>query len=159
MMMSVRRGWPRAVTVAVLVLAVLVVVAVAAGYGYARLRVGEVASVHLPGLAPASPPGRPVNLLVVGSDTPQSQRRQDRGQFGAVQGQRGDVILLLHLDPASHRAWMLSIPRDLYVPVAGTGGRDRINAALAKGPERLVDTLRADCGIPVRPSRERQVVV
>ena len=26
--------------------------------------------------------------------------------------------------------------RDLYVPVAGTGGRAKINAALAKGPEQ-----------------------
>jgi LCP family protein required for cell wall assembly len=147
--MSLRQGWLRVVTVGVLVLAVLVAVVVASGYGYARLRVGQVASVHLPGLAPASPPGRPMNLLVVGSDTRQGLGRQDRGRFGAVQGQRGDVILLLHLDPAGHRAWMLSIPRDLYVPVAGTGGRDRINAALAKGPERLVETLRADFGIPV----------
>ena len=104
MMMSVRRRWPRAVTVAVLGLAVVVVVAVAAGYGYARLRIGEVASVHVPGLAPAPPPGRPMNLLVVGSDTRQRLGRQDRGQFGAVQGQRGDVILLVHLVPATHRA-------------------------------------------------------
>ena len=149
MMMSVRRRWPRAVTVAVLGLAVLVVVAVAAGYGYARLRIGEVASVHVPGLAPAPPPGRPMNLLVVGSDTRQRLGRQDRGQFGAVQGQRGDVILLVHLVPATHRAWLLSIPRDLYVPVAGTGGRAKIDAALAKGPEQLVETIRADLGIPV----------
>ena len=147
--MSVRRRWPRAVTVAVLGLAVLVVVAVAAGYGYARLRIGEVASVHVPGLAPAPPPGRPMNLLVVGSDTRQRLGRQDRGQFGAVQGQRGDVILLVHLVPATHRAWLLSIPRDLYVPVAGTGGRAKIDAALAKGPEQLVETIRADLGIPV----------
>jgi polyisoprenyl-teichoic acid--peptidoglycan teichoic acid transferase len=141
-----RRRWLRAATVGMLVLAT---VAVASGYGYARLRVGQVASVHLPGLAPASPPGRPINLLVVGSDTRQGLRRQDRGRFGAVQGQRGDVILLLHLDPASHRAWMLSIPRDLYLPVVGTGGRDKLNAALAKGPEQLVETIRADFGIPV----------
>jgi polyisoprenyl-teichoic acid--peptidoglycan teichoic acid transferase len=66
-----------------------------------------------------------------------------------VPGQRGDVILLVHLVPASHRAWMLSIPRDLYVPVAGTGGRARINAALGKGPEQLVETIKADFGIPV----------
>jgi LCP family protein required for cell wall assembly len=130
-------------------MAVLMAVAVAGGYGYARLRVGQVASVHLPGLAPAPPPGRPMNLLVVGSDTRQGLRRQDRGRFGTVQGRRGDVILLVHLDPAGHRAWMLSIPRDLYVPVAGTGGRAKINAALGKGPEQLVETIKADFGIPV----------
>jgi LCP family protein required for cell wall assembly len=128
---------------------VLVAVAVAGGYGYARLRVEQVASVHLPSLAPPPPPGRPMNLLVVGSDTRQGLRRQDRGRFGAVQGRRGDVILLVRLDPARHQAWMLSIPRDLYVPVAGTGGRAKINAALGKGPEQLVQTIKADFGIPV----------
>jgi LCP family protein required for cell wall assembly len=143
------RRWRRAATAGMLVVAVALAVAVAGGYGYARMRVGQVASVHLPGLAAAPPPGRPMNLLVVGSDTRQGLRGQDRRRFGAVQGRRGDVILLVHLAPAGHRAWMLSIPRDLYVPVAGTGGRAKINAALARGPERLVETIRADFGIPV----------
>jgi LCP family protein required for cell wall assembly len=128
---------------------VVVGVAVAGGYSEARLRAGQVASVHLPGLAPAPPAGRPVTLLVVGSDTRQGLRGQDRGQFGAVQGQRADVILLVHLVPAGHRAWVLSIPRDLYVPVAGGGGRSKINAALAGGPERLVETIKTDFGIAV----------
>ena len=44
---------------------------------------------------------------------------------------------------------MLSIPRDLYVPVAGTGGRAKINSVLARGPEQLVETIQADFGIPV----------
>jgi polyisoprenyl-teichoic acid--peptidoglycan teichoic acid transferase len=140
------RRWLRAAAVGMLV---LVAVAVAAGYGDARLQVDKVASVHVSGLAPAPRPGRPMNLLVVGSDTRQRLRRQDRGRFGAAQGQRGDVILLVHLVPASHRAWLLSIPRDLYVPVAGTGGRAKINAALDRGPEQLVETIRADFGIPV----------
>jgi polyisoprenyl-teichoic acid--peptidoglycan teichoic acid transferase len=141
-----RHRWLYAAIVGTLVLAG---VAVAGGYGYARLRVGQVASVHLPGLAPAPPPGRPMTLLVVGSDTRQGLHGQDRGQFGAVRGQRADVILLVRLVPASHRAWLLSIPRDLYVPVAGTGRRNKINAALAGGPEQLVETIRADFGIPV----------
>jgi polyisoprenyl-teichoic acid--peptidoglycan teichoic acid transferase len=141
-----RRRWLRVAAVAVLVLAA---VAAAGGYGYARMRVGQVAAVHLPGLAPAPPPGRPMNLLVVGSDSRQGLQGQDRGRFGAVQGRRGDVILLVRLVPASHRAWMLSIPRDLYVPVAGTGGRAKVNAALAKGPEQLVETIQADFGIRV----------
>jgi polyisoprenyl-teichoic acid--peptidoglycan teichoic acid transferase len=142
---------PRRGVLAAAIVAMLVAtgVAVAGGYSYARLRVGQVASVHLPGLAPAPPPGRPLTLLVVGSDTRQGLRRQDDGRFGAAPGQRGDVILLVRLVPASHRVWVLSIPRDLYVPVAGSGGRAKINAALGGGPERLVETIRADFGIPV----------
>jgi LCP family protein required for cell wall assembly len=140
------RRWLRAAAVGMLV---LVAVAVAAGYGDARLQVDKVASVHVSGLAPAPRPGRPMNLLVVGSDTRQRLRRQDRGRFGAAQGQRGDVILLVHLVPASHRAWLLSIPRDLYVPVAGTGGRAKINAALDRGPGQLVQTIQQSLDIPI----------
>jgi polyisoprenyl-teichoic acid--peptidoglycan teichoic acid transferase len=139
----------RALAAAIVGMLVVTGVAVAGGYSYARLRVGQVASVHLPGLSPAPPPGRPMNLLVVGSDTRQGLRHQDQGRFGAVEGQRGDVILLVRLVPSSRRAVILSIPRDLYVPVAGSGGRAKINAALGKGPERLVETIRADFGIPV----------
>jgi polyisoprenyl-teichoic acid--peptidoglycan teichoic acid transferase len=141
-----RRRWLSAAVVATLV---VTGVAVAGGYGYARLRVGQVASVHLPGLTPAPPPGRPMDLLVVGSDTRQGLVGRDRSRFGSVPGQRADVILLVRLVPATHRASVLSIPRDLYVPVAGTGGRAKINAALAGGPERLVETIKADFGIPV----------
>ena len=143
-MRPLRRRWLSAAVVATLVVAGM---AVAGGYGYARLRAGQVASVHLPGLSPAPPAGRPMDLLVVGSDT--RQGLQDRGRFGTVQGQRADVILLVRLVPASHRVVLLSIPRDLYVPVAGGGGRAKIDAALAGGPERLVETIKADFGIPV----------
>src|SRR4029450_7616793 len=90
-----------------------------------------------------------MTLSLVGAGTRQVLGRQDRGQFGTVAGQRGDVILLVHLVPATHRAWMLSVPRDLYVPVAGTGGRAKINSALARGPEQLVETIKTDFGIPV----------
>jgi LCP family protein required for cell wall assembly len=141
-----RRRWLYAAVVATLVVAG---VAVAGGYSSARLRVGRVASVHLPGLTPAPPAGRPMDLLVVGSDTRQGLAGRDRSRFGPVQGQRADVILLVRLVPARHRAFILSIPRDLYVPIAGTGGRAKINAALAGGPERLVETIEADFGIPV----------
>jgi polyisoprenyl-teichoic acid--peptidoglycan teichoic acid transferase len=141
-----RSRWLHVAVVGTLVLAG---VAVAGGYSYARLRVGQVAAVHLPGLAPAPPPGQPMTLLVVGSDTRQGLRGQDHARFGAVPGQRGDVILLVHLDPARRRAWVLSVPRDLYVPVARTGGREKVNAALARGPEQLVETIKADFGIPV----------
>ena len=143
-----RRRWLAIFAVAT-VAVVVVAVTVAGGYGYARLRVGQVPSVHLPGLTPAPPPGRPMTLLVVGSDTRQGLRGQDHSRFGTVTGQRGDTILLVHLDPARHQAWMLSVPRDLYLPVAGTGGREKINAALANGPEQLVQTIEADLGIPV----------
>jgi LCP family protein required for cell wall assembly len=48
---------------------------------------------------------------------------------------------------------MLSVPRDLYLPIAGTDESRKINAAynadLGGGPERLVDTITQGLGIPI----------
>jgi LCP family protein required for cell wall assembly len=66
-----------------------------------------------------------------------------------VQGQRGDVILLVPWSRPATGPGCCPIPRDLYVPVAGTGGRPRSTPALAGGPEQLVETIKADFGIPV----------
>jgi LCP family protein required for cell wall assembly len=46
---------------------------------------------------------------------------------------RSDTIIILSLDTASQSAGMMSLPRDLYVPMPNTGRLDRINAAMAYG--------------------------
>jgi anionic cell wall polymer biosynthesis LytR-Cps2A-Psr (LCP) family protein len=101
--------------------------------------------VHVPGLGEAPADGS-VNLLVVGSDTRQGLRD---GGFGEAAGQRSDVIIVVHLVPAARHAAVLSIPRDLYVPVAGTGGSAKINSAFNRGPGQLVQTIQQSFGIPI----------
>ncbi len=44
---------------------------------------------------------------------------------------------------------MMSIPRDLYLPIAETGGSSKINAAYNGGPRRLVLTVQQSLGIPI----------
>jgi len=44
---------------------------------------------------------------------------------------------------------LLSIPRDLVVPIAGSGAQNRINAAFADGPGQLVQTIEQNFGIPI----------
>ena len=46
---------------------------------------------------------------------------------------------------------MLSLPRDLWVPIAGKGGgqSQRINTAYSLGKQTLVDTITRDFGIPI----------
>ena len=44
---------------------------------------------------------------------------------------------------------MLSLPRDLWVPIAGEDGAQRINAAYAEGEQVLADTIQQFLGIPV----------
>jgi polyisoprenyl-teichoic acid--peptidoglycan teichoic acid transferase len=53
-----------------------------------------------------------------------------------------DSILLLRTDPAHHRLYYLSIPRDLQVPIPGHG-TDKINAAFQiGGTELAIRTIR-----------------
>lgn len=90
------------------------------------------------------------NFLIVGSD---SRDGPVGDEFGSVAGQRADVILIVRVDFEAQAASMLSLPRDLYVHVYDTDGRDigqdRINTAFAGGPAQLVATIRALYGIPI----------
>jgi LCP family protein required for cell wall assembly len=124
------------------------VVATTAGYGYVHYRFGQIRSVKVPGLHKASS-GRPFNLLVVGSDSRASLEDKDGSRYGDVGGQRNDTTLVVRVEPAGKRVSMLSIPRDLVVPIAGTGGENRINAAFTGGPGPLVKTIEQNFGIPV----------
>src|SRR5829696_348903 len=124
------------------------VVATTAGYGYVHYRFGQIRSVKVPGLHKASS-GRPFNLLVVGSDSRESLDDADGSRYGDVGGQRNDTTLVIRVEPARKRVSMLSIPRDLVVPIAGTGGENRINAALTGGPGELVKTIEQNFGVPI----------
>jgi LCP family protein required for cell wall assembly len=135
----------RRIAAALAALLVLGLVMLAGGWGYTAFRFGQIGSVHVPGLGKAPSDGS-MNLLVVGSDTRQGLRT---GGFGQAAGQRSDVLIVVHLVPAARHATVLSIPRDLYVPVAGTGGSAKINSAFNRGPGQLVQTIQQHLGIPI----------
>jgi LCP family protein required for cell wall assembly len=80
--------------------------------------------------------GDPENYLVVGND----------GREG-LDGQRTDTIMVVRVDPGAEQASVLSLQRDLVVPIAGTSETGRINSAYAmgtpdEGRQRLIDTIR-----------------
>ncbi|MHB1496353.1 MAG: LCP family protein, partial [Acidimicrobiales bacterium] len=66
-----------------------------------------------------------------------------------------DIIMVLHLDPAKDTASLLSIPRDLFVPMpagSAVGSFQKIDAALnngANGPNNLIKAIQEDWGIPI----------
>jgi len=62
---------------------------------------------------------------------------------------RSDTIMVVRLDPATERAALLSLPRDLYLPISGTRGSARINSAIQGGPARLVATITDALDIPI----------
>src|SRR6266536_1986790 len=71
-----------------LVVISLALVLVFSTFGYGRWRLGQIASVDVPGLHSAKA-GRPFNVLVVGSDSANTA-----GQYGNVGGQRNDVTMV-----------------------------------------------------------------
>ena len=67
-------------------------------------------------------PEQPVFFLVVGGDSRQ----------GPASGSRGDSLHVVGVNPAQGAATILGFPRDLAVPIPGSG-TNKINAALAFG--------------------------
>lgn len=95
-----------------------------------------------------APAGEPVNYLLVGSDNRGTAVEKDENGK-TVTGQRSDTIIVVRLDPASGHADMLSVPRDLWLPIAGGSGSARINSAYSQGRQVLLDTLRQNFGIEI----------
>lgn len=125
--------------------------------GYLNYRFGQITrfDVAIDG-APAS--GEPRNYLLVGSDSRAGLDEDDPANAGffddegtvTVGGpQRTDTIMILRVDPDDGAASLLSFPRDLWVPIAGDRGSNRINTAFTAGREVLMDTIRQNFGIPI----------
>jgi LCP family protein required for cell wall assembly len=140
--------WRRWLLIGGISLVTLIVLGVGAGYVYYRWRFGQIHKEHITGLADDS---GVLNVLLVGSDS--RANLQDDPEFNdksaPVTGQRSDTMMILHADTKTKKAMILSIPRDLYVPIVGTSGSNRINTAFDSGPQRLVDTIQQDLGIKI----------
>ncbi len=79
-------------------------------------------------------------ILLIGSD-----HRYGTGGSNA----RSDTIILARIDASRHRIALLSIPRDLYVPIAGLGN-GRINEAFTLGGAGLlIRTVREVFGVEI----------
>jgi LCP family protein required for cell wall assembly len=83
----------------------------------------------------------PTTLLVIGTDGGRAPGRGDAN--------RSDSMMLVHLDPETHRIAYLSIPRDLQVEIPGYG-TSKINAAnQIGGPALTLATVKALTGLPI----------
>lgn len=99
-------------------------------------------------------PTEPQNFLVVGSDSRATITSEDPGADGmlgpdAPTGQRADSLMIARVDPDSDRVDLLSVPRDLWVPIVGTGEEQRINAAYSQSAQAVVDTVKEALGVPI----------
>jgi LCP family protein required for cell wall assembly len=120
----------------------------ALGYAYSkysRLSRVELGSV----LAEEVSSDEPQNLLLVGIDSAARLDPDDPRAAGRDAVLRSDTMMVLRVDPGAEQAHLLSIPRDLWVPLP-SGGNQRINTAIEIGgaPE-LIDTIEGYFGIPI----------
>jgi LCP family protein required for cell wall assembly len=130
-------------------LALLVLVSGVAGgiylYGSESLKAveakGAVSRAEVRLAAPVA--SQPAIALVAGYD-----HRSGTGS-NSYAGSNSDTLMLLRADPTNHTLSLLSLPRDLYIPIYCRGNtpynQNRINSAWAEcgsnGPVAVVDTM------------------
>ncbi|WP_420436741.1 LCP family protein [Candidatus Poriferisocius sp.] len=91
------------------------------------------------------------NFLLVGIDSalgvdPDSPIHNDRD----INTLLTDSVILVRIDPEADRVAMLSIPRDLWVPISGKGWSERVNAARGiGGASTLIETVSDFLGVPI----------
>jgi LCP family protein required for cell wall assembly len=148
-----RRTWRQRTVLALGLLTSLGCLAAATAVGYARYRFEQIPRYGDITLASAAT-GEPQNFLLVGSDSREAldDEAADSGAFfdgTEPGGQRSDTVLVARVEPDAERVKLLSIPRDLWLPIAGTGSEDRINTAYSNGRQTLIDTIQESLGIPI----------
>ena len=144
------RTWSQRLLLTFNSLLVIVCLVAAGGLTWAYSQASELPRLDL-GRSLSEPVsgGEPQNVLLVGIDDGVGLDAGDPVLRGRDESLNTDTIMILRVDPTTKQASILSIPRDLYVPLAG-GGKNRINAALALGgPERLIETIRTNFDIPI----------
>jgi LCP family protein required for cell wall assembly len=94
------------------------------------------------------------NFLITGRDN--NECVDSNSKYGkTVEGRSGyagltDTIMIIRVDPAENKAAVLSFPRDLYVRIAKSDSKNRINTAFRPNePQRLVDTIMTNFGVGV----------
>lgn len=130
-------------------LPILLVLALLAGYLWANSVFNRIERVEVEDTLTGGGLGGGTNYLMVGSDSREvlegDQSGFTDGSFPG--GQRADTMVILHVGGDGTR--IMSVPRDLYVPIADTGSSGKINGAFNGGPPRLIRTISEGLDIPI----------
>ena len=148
-----RRTWPQRLVLAGGCATVLGLVASASGLAYVYRKYERLPRVELTGVLATdddSGSAEPENYLIVGVDSAAGLDRDDPVRRGRDDNQRSDTIMVLRIDPESRQAALLSLPRDLWIPIPGSTSNQRINTMIERGgPEMLIRAIDEYLGIPV----------
>lgn len=148
-----RTRWTTVALKALIAFLAFCILGAGAGFFYIRYQFSRIERVDIPQLVDEVP-GKPINVLLVGSDTRDGTEGELAEATGrddpSTAGRRSDTMMVLHIDPGPRKAMILSIPRDLWVPISGEGYSAKINTAYAVGgAPMLVDTIRSALGIEI----------
>jgi LCP family protein required for cell wall assembly len=136
----------RRFAIALVAVIVLAVVVFKTGDAYGKRKFNESPKVPIDtSVLPQVKPGQPANYLMLGSDVrPANETPAERAAYGSTAdaaGQRSDVMMILHVDPAGKTGRLVSFPRDMIVNIPGHG-KNLLNAAYSLGgPSLVIKTL------------------
>jgi len=144
------RTWPQRLVLITGIVVVLGSLGAASALGYFGVRLSQIDRVDNLKIRAAAA-GEPRNYLIVGTDSraglpPENKGFRDDGETGC---DCTDTIMVVRVDPKKTNAQILSFPRDLWIPIAGTRSKSRINTAHAKGEQVLIDTIEQNFGVPI----------
>jgi LCP family protein required for cell wall assembly len=140
---SRRRARPRGRLLLLAVLAALLAVVLAvAGAAWWAVRNVSNSIERIPDAFEIPEEARPapaedgsLNILLAGLDSEDSGEAFEKGEA------RTDAVMILHVDQKREKAYIISIPRDTWVPIPGHG-ENKINAAYSfGGPSLYVQTI------------------
>ena len=138
----------------------LVLAAMVAGFGAfgvisaANARTADVQRIEGLELALTAQDGPAQNYLLIGSDSRENADPDDPdfgsiGDSDEVSGRRSDTIMILRQEVDGDGASIVSLPRDLWVDIAGRDSASRINSAYSDGTDVLAATITQELGIPI----------
>ena len=143
------RRWVRPKRIAIIVAALLVVVVLAGVVLYFNFN-SKLSRASV--LVPTSATSAGTNWLITGSDGRGGLTAAQENQMSLghnVSGSRSDTIMILHLPANGTRPTLVSIPRDSYVQIPGSGS-NKINAAYAYGgPKLLIAAVQQATGLRI----------
>ncbi len=115
--------------------------------------------INVPGLEKAEP-GKPANYLLIGSDTralgDDPGAAQAFGTEAEVGGARSDVMMVLHVEPATQTGMLVSFPRDLVVQIPDHG-EGLLNSSFSIGGPALVIRTLEENFLPLKINHYIQV--
>lgn len=139
----------RTLALATSILSALVLLTAGSGWLLADYISGQLGRVNAD--TAGTPVSGPINILLAGVDVRSGlTRRQQRIlHVGHATGHNSDTLMLVHIAASRRRIEVISLPRDSWVRIPGSG-MNKINAAIGLGgPALMVKTVEQATGLVV----------